>query len=99
MSARFPAAAQTAASALAALPVDAVTIVFSFSRFASATTRNEARSLSDALGFSPSFFIQTLGKPSSSPSAADWKNGVLPTGIGGKNISSTAENRSEERRV
>ena len=55
MIASRPAAAQTAASADAALPVEAVTIRFSPSRLASATTRYDARSFSEPLGLRPSF--------------------------------------------
>jgi len=75
-----PAAAHTAARALAALPVEAVTIAGSPRRLASATTRNEALSFSDPLGFWPSFFIQRFSKPVALASPGERKNGVLPTG-------------------
>ncbi len=80
MTARRPAAAQTAAKELAALPVEAQTMVVSFRRAASAATRSEARSLSEPLGLSPSFLIQSLGRPRLSPSRGAGAKGVCPAG-------------------
>ncbi len=79
MTARWPPAAQTAASALAALPVDAVTMVRSRRRRASAATRNEARSFREPLGLRPSFLIQTSARPAAAPSRGARRNGVCPT--------------------
>ena len=80
MIAVVPAAAHTAASADAALPVDAATIVRSPSRSASATTRNDARSFSDPLGFWPSFLIQRSPSPTAASSRGARDSGVPPTG-------------------
>jgi len=79
ITASSPAAAHTAAVALAALPVEATTTVRSPRRRASAATRNEARSLSEPLGFSPSFLIQTSPQPSRAASRGAGTSGVFPT--------------------
>lgn len=77
MTARLPAAAQTAERALAAFPVEAATSVSSRSRLASATMRKDARSLSEPLGSSPSFLIQTFSSPKAFPSDSARKKGVV----------------------